>query len=105
MPFKVNPHVSRLHGYLPFDSTHQNLFQEYVDQRSAVSIPTVALEYLARELDADHHGLVVLTGDAGHGKTHLCAKVLEQFGLRADEIGPTLLRRCDGAHDLVELPS
>ncbi|HEY4346869.1 MAG TPA: hypothetical protein VGM80_04710 [Gaiellaceae bacterium] len=105
MSFNVNPHVNRLRGYLPFDSTHQNLFQEYVDQRNAVSIPTVALDYLVGELDADHHGLVVLTGDAGHGKTHLCAKVLEHFGLPAAEIAPTLLTRCDGSYDLVDLPS
>ena len=80
-------------------------FQEYVDQRSAVAIPTVALHYLTRELDAENHSLVILTGDAGHGKTHLCAKVLEHFGLPADNVAATLLTRCDGAHNLVELPS
>src|SRR3954454_22474550 len=101
MSLKINQHVDRLGGYLPFDSTYQNLFEEYVDQRSAVSIPTVAFAYLIRELDAERNNLLVLTGDAGHGKTHLCGKVLKHFGLAVDEVARTLRTQCDGRHDLV----
>jgi hypothetical protein len=105
MPFKINPLVSLLGDYLPFNSTYQNLFREYVDQRSAPALTTVAFDHLARSLDGPQQRVVVLTGDAGHGKTHLCANLLESLGVPDEDVTPTLNERCDGEHDLVRLPS
>lgn len=105
MANEVNRHVSRLNEYLPLDAGASALFQEYVDPADHPSLPTKALTYL-QEAVSEGLGelrLLVLTGDAGHGKTHLCAKLLESLGYSALDAREALATRCDGAHDLVEL--
>ncbi|TLW91685.1 hypothetical protein FFT09_12150 [Saccharomonospora piscinae] len=47
--------------------------------------PVVTLEYLLEVIERSETKTIVLTGDAGHGKTSLCASVLGR--LRTDEPG------------------
>ena len=103
MANEVNSHVSRLNEYLPLDAGASALFQEYVDPGDHPPLPTRALTYLKDVVSDGATGLrlVVLTGDAGHGKTHLCAKLLESFSALDSREALTTL--CDGSHDLVEL--
>jgi hypothetical protein len=105
LPNETNRHVSRLNGYLPLDAGASALFQEYVDPDDHPSLPTRALTYLEQVVSdgPTELRLLVLTGDAGHGKTHLCAKLLESRGYSALEAREALTTRCDGSHDLVEL--
>jgi hypothetical protein len=102
---EVNRHVSRLNEYLPLDAGASALFQEYVDPGDHPSLPTRALAYLTDVVSGSpgELRLVVLTGDAGHGKTHLCAKLLESLGYTVLDAREALASRCDGSHDLVEL--
>ena len=105
MPNEVNRHVSRLNEYLPLDAGASALFQEYVDPGDHPSLPTRALAYL-KDVVSNGFGdlrLLVLTGDAGHGKTHLCAKLLESLGYTPLEAREALTIKCDGSHDLAEL--
>jgi hypothetical protein len=103
----INPHVSQLNDFLPLDAGSSALFQEYVDPNDHPSIPTRALAYLREQLASQDRELrlIVLTGDAGHGKTHLCSKLLEGLGFSPDEAKVALTTRCDGTDDLAELPA
>jgi hypothetical protein len=105
LPNEVNRHVSRLNEYLPLDAGAGALFQEYVDPADHPSLPTGALTYLKQAvLDGPAElRLLVLTGDAGHGKTHLCAKLLESLDYNALDAREALTTKCDGSHDLVQL--
>lgn len=105
MPNETNRHVNRLNEYLPLDAGASALFQEYVDPGDHPSLPTGALSYLEHVVAVRRTELrlLVLTGDAGHGKTHLCAKLLESHGYSALDSRDALATRCDGSHDLAEL--
>ncbi len=105
MPNEINRHVTRLNEYLPLDAGSSALFQEYVDPDDHPSLRTRALDYLEGVVDdsSSERRLIVLTGDAGHGKTHLCAKLLELHGYDTAAANEALTTRCDGMHDLVDL--
>lgn len=107
MPYVTNPHVERLNDFLPLDAGSSTLFQEYVDPVDHPSVPTRALAYLeqAVETAAAELRLLVLTGDAGHGKTYLCAKLLESTGYKTLEAQEALATKCDGKVDIAELPT
>jgi hypothetical protein len=104
---EVNAHVRRLNEYLPLDAGSSVLFQEYVDPNDHPSIRTRALSYLEEVVgrDDDQLRLIVLTGDAGHGKTHLCAKLLEGLGYTPAAASAAIRDQCDGSHDLATLAS
>lgn len=96
MAFKTNYHVERLHRYLPFSPDHDQIYEEYQTTKDALNLHTKALEYL---LHAARSGsrLVVLTGDAGHGKTHLCRRLLqEHLGFRERDAREAINSQCDG---------
>lgn len=99
MPANENSHVKRLHRFLPFSSAHDQIYEEYQTQEDRLDLETVAIKYTAM---ATRHGArcVVLTGDAGHGKTHMCRRIL---GEELQQHPPTeahrlLLDACDGLH-------
>ncbi len=88
---------------LPFDSSADQLYEEHV--RDGDSLDTRALDFIRRELGQPGLRLLLLTGDAGHGKTHLCARLLADRGLGSDQLSRALLERCDGRSSIVQLPN
>ena len=66
---RVNNHVSRLNRYLPFSAAHEQIYEEYQTGDDGLDLLTVALDYSRRAV-ASGARCIVLTGDAGHGKTH-----------------------------------
>lgn len=94
--YKVNSHVSRLNRHLPFSAAHDQIYEEYQKDSDTLDIDTKALQYLIRAVDVGAK-LIVLTGDAGHGKTHLCRRLLEKYlGYQSSEARQLLLSSCDG---------
>ena len=80
MPLLVNGHVEKLHKYQPFDADSGDLVFE---QQSTYDQPMFKVEtrgFLERLVKGSAIRLIVLTGDAGHGKTSLCAALLEDLG-------------------------
>ena len=78
---KINRTVSRLHGYIPFNPSHAEIYEEH-QHESFVHADTAAEVWLAERLKAGEQptSLVILTGDAGHGKTHLVRHLLKRLG-------------------------
>ncbi|UTP40560.1 hypothetical protein M9M90_05085 [Phenylobacterium sp. LH3H17] len=96
MAYQINTHVQRLHRYLPFDASFDQIYEENRNVGDSLEIETRALHYLKTVL-ADTARLVILTGDAGHGKTHLCNRVLrEVLGYSADAARTAIKHACDG---------
>lgn len=102
MANKINKTVESLHGFLPFDPTHEQIYEEYRDGEEhregeeSLDLETSALSYLLEALQSQPR-LLVLTGDAGHGKTHLCRRLLEvHLGYDRDRARELLAHRCRG---------
>ncbi|MCG9703217.1 ATP-binding protein [Vibrio natriegens] len=94
---KINSHVERLHRYLPFSPSHDQIYEEYQRVDDSLNLPTRALEYLV-EAVSSRAKLVILTGDAGHGKTHLCRRLLELHFGYSQEIARELINSsCNGS--------
>ncbi len=97
----VNVHVSRLQRYLPFGPGHDQIYEERSDPSQLRTIETEASRTLEAFVRDPETRLVVLTGDAGHGKTHLCRVVLESaLGVTPVEAQGLLRNGGDGAHEL-----
>lgn len=93
---RVNSHVSRLGRYLPFHASHDQIYEEYQTEEDSLSLETVALEYALGAIEAGARCLV-FTGDAGHGKTHLCRRLLEKvLGHDSARSRQLLLEGCNG---------
>lgn len=93
---RTNGNVARMNRYLPFSVSHEQIYEEYQTDEDSLSLDTEALKYI---LSALHAGArcIVLTGDAGHGKTHLCRKLLSNYlGYGVAESRKLLLTQCDG---------
>jgi hypothetical protein len=91
-----NPHVYRMARFLPFDPSHDQIYEEYQVVKDSLNLDTVAFEYVLGAARSGAH-VVVLTGDAGHGKTHLCRRVIEKFlGYDEDEARKLINEACDG---------
>ncbi|MBL3557002.1 MULTISPECIES: hypothetical protein [Marinobacter] len=91
-----NPHVDRMARFLPFDPSHDQIYEEYQVASDSLNLDTVAFNYV---LDAANSGahVIVLTGDAGHGKTHLCRRVIESFlGYEEEGARKLINEACDG---------
>lgn len=96
MTEKINRHVSRLNRFLPFSAEHDQIYEEYQQSDDSLSIETVALRYLQSAV-TDGARIVVLTGDAGHGKTYLCRRLIEtHLGYNEDEARALINSSCDG---------
>lgn len=100
MPENQNTHVDRLGRFLPFDPSHDQIYEEYQLASDSLSLDTVAFEYVIAA--AKHRArVVVLTGDAGHGKTHLCRRIIQEFLGHSEEEARTLINTaCDGRNVL-----
>ena len=96
MPANINSHVARLHRFLPFSSAHDQIYEEYQTGEDNLDLATVAIDYA---ITAIRNGAkcVILTGDAGHGKTHMCRRLLEKalLGYNPDQARQILQKSCD----------
>jgi hypothetical protein len=97
MPANVNKHVARFHRFLPFSSAHDQIYEEYQKGDDDLDLETVAITYAANAI-RNGARCVILTGDAGHGKTHLCRRLLQDslLGYENKEARNHLLNSCDG---------
>jgi hypothetical protein len=92
----VSNHVERLHRYLPFSPSHDLLYEEYQDSNDSLNLQTVALAYIEGLIAGDAR-LIVLTGDAGHGKTHVCRRLVERHLDQTEEGARHLIKeKCKG---------
>ncbi len=69
--------VKQLHRLLPLDANAKNLFEEHLESAHRLAYETTTFGYIQRLLMRDARTIVVLTGNAGHGKTHMCRRLLE----------------------------
>ena len=96
LELKVNSHVTRMNRHLPFTASGDQIFEEYQKDTDTLDIETRAQNYLLRAVRSSAQ-LIVLTGDAGHGKTHLCRRLLEKhFEFSSSKAREILLNYCDG---------
>ena len=97
MANKTNSHVERLHRYLPFDASHDQIYEEYQRTDDTLNLKTRALSYLVSAVESGAK-LIILTGDAGHGKTHLCRRLLEiYFDYSQGEARKLIKNSCNGS--------
>ena len=96
MPANINSHVARLHRFLPFSSAHDQIYEEYQTGEDNLDLGTVAINH-AIEAIRSGAKCVILTGDAGHGKTHMCRRLLEKslLGYQPEEARKILQSSCD----------
>jgi hypothetical protein len=103
----VNKLVDRLNRYLPFDPGHDQIYEEHASSSDSFNIETAAFRYLLRACNGNSNA-IVLTGDAGHGKTHLCRRLIEHFTLqhvtdkeeREDRSRQIINENCDGIQSI-----
>ncbi|MET9389565.1 hypothetical protein ABZY20_04000 [Streptomyces sp. NPDC006624] len=94
MPLEVNAHVQRIRRYQPFDVDASEMIYERADQTDRTQSPyrVVTLDYLLGVIEQPTTKTIVLTGDAGHGKTSLCANLLAELMVGENPI-PSDVRR------------
>ena len=94
-----NSHVARLHRFLPFSSVHDQIYEEYQTGEDNLDLKTVAISYAAEAVRAGAQ-CVIFTGDAGHGKTHMCRRLIEGalLGYDSEAARGYLLSKCDGSY-------
>jgi hypothetical protein len=94
----TNSHVARLHRFLPFSSVHDQIYEEYQTGEDDLDLETVAISYAAEAVRAGAQ-CVIFTGDAGHGKTHMCRRLIEDalLGYDSQAARAHLLSKCDGS--------
>lgn len=98
MAYKVNKHIKRLNRYLPFDPSHDQIYEEYQVSEDSLNLETQALNY-AVEATKSNARMIILTGDAGHGKTHLCRRLIEKLlGYDENEARNLINTQCNGEH-------
>jgi hypothetical protein len=94
-----NSHVARLHRFLPFSSVHDQIYEEYQTGEDNLNLETVAISYAAEAVRAGAQ-CVIFTGDAGHGKTHMCRRLIEDalLGYDSEAAREHLLSNCNGSY-------
>jgi hypothetical protein len=78
------PRVKELHRHLPIDAGADRLYEEHQDASDRLVYETQTLSYLRQLLASERRVIVILTGNAGHGKTHMCRRMLEADGANTD---------------------
>jgi hypothetical protein len=82
--------------YLPFDPSHDQIYEEYQVASDSLNLDTVAFDYVSRAARSGAQ-IIVLTGDAGHGKTHLCRRIIEDLlGYDEEEARRLINEECEG---------
>ncbi|MFD5180092.1 hypothetical protein ACFWM1_30085 [Nocardia sp. NPDC058379] len=87
MPLEVNKHVQRIRRYQPFDADASEMIYEQQADSTQTLFTVATLPYLQAAIERPTTKTIVLTGDAGHGKTSLCASLLAE--LRSDTASVT----------------
>lgn len=85
MALEVNGHVGRLHRFQPFDADSADLVYERQTDRNQATFRVVTRDHLLSVVERPGTRTIVLTGDAGHGKTSLCAGLLEDLGASKED--------------------
>ena len=99
---RINRHVSVLNAYQPFDADFGEIYFESSDLE--LHLGTRAFRTLETSIQDPTVKLVVLTGDAGHGKTHLCGQLLASLrNTQVSEVADDLKRNGYGTNDLAIL--
>ncbi|MEV6578255.1 hypothetical protein AB0M92_08815 [Streptomyces sp. NPDC051582] len=88
MPLEVNKHVQRMHRYQPFDVDTSEMIYELQEDWTQSLFPVVTLTYLLKAIERPATKTIVLTGDAGHGKTSLCASLLANLQVDTEPVTP-----------------
>jgi hypothetical protein len=97
---KRNSHVDRLHRYLPFSPIMDQIFEEHTSSADSLNLETKAHDYLLRAVRSGAR-LIVLTGDAGHGKTHLCRRLIERHLGYGEDVARALINSsCNGVENI-----
>lgn len=89
MSLEINKHVQRIRRYQPFDVGTLESIYEQADGAQAL-FPVVTLGYLEEVIERPATKTIVLTGDAGHGKTSLCASLLAALRADGEPVTPEL---------------
>lgn len=100
---QVNEHVEMLNATQPFDASFSQIYFE--SSTTSVHLNTKAAQALRTHVANPDVRLIVLTGDAGHGKTYMCADLLvATFGYGIDEARTALNDRGFGETSIGVLP-
>src|SRR5690606_11169715 len=103
MPPKVNEHVEMLNATQPFDASFSQIYFE--SSTTTIRLRTKAAKALGHHVGEPDVRLVVLTGDAGHGKTYMCADLLmSAFDCDIDDARTILNRKGFGDEPVGSLP-
>ena len=88
--------------FLPFDPSHDQIYEEYQVTSDSLNLATAAYEYVLKAASSGAR-VIVLTGDAGHGKTHLCRRIIESLlGYDEAEARNLINYACDGKQIIFE---
>lgn len=101
MALEVNGLVVRMHRFQPFDADSADLVFERQTDHNQPTFRVVTRDYLLSVVERPTTRTVVLTGDAGHGKTSLCASLLEDLGASKVDAAASVERAGKYGHDPV----
>lgn len=104
MALEVNAHVERLRAFQPAGGSGSQLLAENSDTKPSDELATRAHDFVKRVLDASPTRMIVLTGDAGHGKTHLCRRIVQELDVAGD-VKDVIRTHGMGEDDIATLPS
>lgn len=90
MALETNALVGRMHRFQPFDADSAEMVFERQTDREQPTFDVVTRRYLRKVVEKASTRTVVLTGDAGHGKTSLCASLLMDLGASSVEAAAAL---------------
>jgi hypothetical protein len=80
----ANPFVSYLNRYTTVTSEHEAAFDEFVTQTRSPSgdvlrLKTRTEEFVSNHFEQKNPASIILTGNAGDGKTYLCRQIIRVF--------------------------
>ena len=78
-------HIDYMRSFVPFKADFKDIVTELQDD-PGLAIETKALETV-KSLCSSGKGLIILTGNAGHGKTFICREILFDFLKKDRETG------------------
>ncbi|HEU5089769.1 MAG TPA: hypothetical protein VFT99_20075, partial [Roseiflexaceae bacterium] len=87
MPAVTNPFVDYLTRYTTASPDHEAAFDEFLSQAPAPACGPLRLQtrvetFLQSRFQDEHPPSVILTGNAGDGKTYLCRQIIAAFSGR-----------------------
>jgi hypothetical protein len=80
----VNPFISYLNRYTTISPEHEAAFDEFISQTAPPSGVMLRLEtktehFVRARFQQERPPTIILTGNAGDGKTYLCRQIIESF--------------------------